>query len=67
VPYSLSHPPHQLADFELSRSLRDLHALMAELPAGSPALARLRDIADLVIAEQSDRKQTRSMVGPREV
>jgi hypothetical protein len=61
--YKLQHPPGMLADWELSRSLKDLRAIIARTPAGAPERARLQGLADAVMAEQADRRRTRGMAG----
>jgi hypothetical protein len=63
VRYKLQHPPGMLADWELSRSLSDIRAIIARTPAGAPERARLQGLADAVIAEQADRRRARGMAG----
>jgi hypothetical protein len=57
--YTLQHPPGMMADFELSRSLRDLRTLIVMLPASAPERRRLESLADAVIAEQASRMWAR--------
>jgi hypothetical protein len=65
--YTLQHPPGMMADFELTRSLRDLRAMISKLPASAPECRRLQSLADAVTAEQADRRKARGPAGRRDI